>query len=251
VAHSAEGDGSVAVQAQAVFLSQRNREDVSATLLNGPHTNIQIYAGFTLKVTSLPGPGTGTYFWHLADEAIGYRARVFASTRIDAEGQVRVGIANGSANPVWIDEDLHLGVLYKLVVRYDTAAARSTLWIDPAGESSSADRADAEDEQIPVGIIRVAMRQDESNGGVGEFQIDDLVLGTEFSDVHESVTKPDPIPLLYFQIESDLILMWSDAEFTLQASPLAEGAYTNVSGAISPYTNAMDGSQVYYRLKWD
>ncbi len=46
-----------------------------------------------------------------------------------------------------------------------------------------------------------------------------------------------------------VVLNWSDNSFFLQAAPTASGAFTNVIGATSPYTNAVTDSQKFFRLQ--
>jgi trimeric autotransporter adhesin len=46
-----------------------------------------------------------------------------------------------------------------------------------------------------------------------------------------------------------VILTWTNASCSLQASPGAASAFTNVPGAGSPYTNPIAGTQKYFRLK--
>lgn len=254
-AHSAAGNGPVLVQGEAALLSRLNREDVSATLSGGPQTNSPLYAGFVLTLSALPDPGAGTFFWHLANRDIGYRALVSIATNDAVEGTFRVGIASRLSStglaPLWIEKALSPGVSYQLVVRYDPVTEDSTLWIDPAAEDSLEDRADASgDPSTAVEIVRVALRQDDSNGGMGELTIDDLVVGTEFIDVQAPDVVPEPIPLLYSEDETDLVLIWSHPDFNLQASPLPDGTYTNVPGAVSPFTNSLSESRLFYRLKW-
>ena len=45
-----------------------------------------------------------------------------------------------------------------------------------------------------------------------------------------------------------LVLNWDDPTFALQAAPTPTGVYTNVPGALSPYTTAADGGQTFFRL---
>jgi hypothetical protein len=48
------------------------------------------------------------------------------------------------------------------------------------------------------------------------------------------------------KVSNDIVLTWSLG--TLQAAPVASGVYTNVPGATSPYTNAITGSEKFFRL---
>jgi hypothetical protein len=57
-------------------------------------------------------------------------------------------------------------------------------------------------------------------------------------------------PALYIsQVGINAVLTWSDASYSLQAAPLVTGTYTNVTGAVSPYTTPATGAQRYFRLK--
>jgi hypothetical protein len=49
-------------------------------------------------------------------------------------------------------------------------------------------------------------------------------------------------------ISNVTILSWSDPTFALQSAPLANGTFTNVPGATSPYTNCMADTQQFFRL---
>jgi uncharacterized repeat protein (TIGR03803 family) len=58
-----------------------------------------------------------------------------------------------------------------------------------------------------------------------------------------------PLSPLNIQLAGDnVILTWTNAFFSLQSAPAVTGVYTNVPGAASPYTNAITGSQEFFRL---
>jgi hypothetical protein len=57
------------------------------------------------------------------------------------------------------------------------------------------------------------------------------------------------IPLNIQTSGSDMILTWVDPSYSLQVAATVTGAYTNVSGAASPYTNTVSGSQNFFRLQ--
>ncbi len=58
-----------------------------------------------------------------------------------------------------------------------------------------------------------------------------------------------PAPSLQIkQVGTDVILTWSDATYVLQGSPLVTGTYTTIPSSTSPYTNAITGSEQYFRL---
>ena len=56
------------------------------------------------------------------------------------------------------------------------------------------------------------------------------------------------IPLTIQKIGTNAVITWSDPTFSLQSAPLASGTYTTIAGATSPYTNAITGSQKFFRL---
>jgi len=59
-------------------------------------------------------------------------------------------------------------------------------------------------------------------------------------------------PPLYFQtLENQLVLSWNNAGFSLQSAPDLSGLFTNVPGAMSPYTNPRTAGQQFFRLVSD
>jgi len=58
-----------------------------------------------------------------------------------------------------------------------------------------------------------------------------------------------PTCLLNIRLDGDaVILSWTNAAFALQSAASPLGHYTNVDGAISPFTNGVSGSAAYFRL---
>jgi uncharacterized repeat protein (TIGR03803 family) len=70
--------------------------------------------------------------------------------------------------------------------------------------------------------------------------------GTVFSLALSSVV---PIPLNIRAISNAVVLSWSDPAFSLQASTLVTGVYTNVPGATNPYTNTFSDATKFFRLQ--
>jgi uncharacterized repeat protein (TIGR03803 family) len=70
--------------------------------------------------------------------------------------------------------------------------------------------------------------------------------GTVFS---LSLSSVSPIPLNIKSIGNAVVLGWSNPVFLLQSAPLVSGIYTNVPGATSPYTNAINGTTEFFRLQ--
>jgi uncharacterized repeat protein (TIGR03803 family) len=56
------------------------------------------------------------------------------------------------------------------------------------------------------------------------------------------------LPLVIQSSGNAVVLSWTDPALALQAAPFAGGSYTNIPGATSPYTNAMDAPQQFFRL---
>lgn len=193
---SATQTGQVDVVSQVVNLSQAEAEDVSSNVSGGPYaTNGYLYASFKVNFSVLPA-GAGGYFWHFKNTGNDFRARVWASTAGAGAGTFRVGIAAGSGTAIFIPVDLSLGAEYKLVVRYNTTNAVSTLWISPTSEAAITSRADSTDiPAAPVAppIIAVSLRQSTASGaGMGVLTLDDLLVGTAFTDV-QTVGGPPSI----------------------------------------------------------
>ena len=55
-------------------------------------------------------------------------------------------------------------------------------------------------------------------------------------------------PLTIRQSGTNVVLTWTNSAFGLQAAPAVTGTYINIPGAASPYTNAITGSQQFFRL---
>jgi hypothetical protein len=66
---------------------------------------------------------------------------------------------------------------------------------------------------------------------------------------YAGVASTSQIPLT-FQISGNrLVLSWTSGAFSLQAAASASDIFSNVPGALSPYTNIISGAQGYFRLK--
>jgi hypothetical protein len=71
-----------------------------------------------------------------------------------------------------------------------------------------------------------------------------------FITIKYSGQAPIPSPSLSInQFDHTVVLSWTNAAFGLQSAPVATGNFTNLSGAISPFTNPISGAQRYFRLK--
>jgi len=161
-------------------LTQSESEDVSALLAGRPYSSGNLYASFVIHQTGLPN-AAGGYFAHFKKGNLqDFRARMFTATAGAAAGQFRVGVASSAGAAVMIPKDLSLGQDYTVVLRYNVGTSEATLWINPAAEGSTTDRADATDLDAVVDVTAFALRQ---TGGMGSMNVDDLLVGTTFGDV--------------------------------------------------------------------
>jgi len=247
-AHSGATGQTQVIQGR-LSLSSTNSEDISALLTNVPYApggGYVFYARFLVNFSALPGASaSGEYFAHFREFTGGiFRGRVFASTSGAAPGSYRIGVANGGFTTVFFPRDLLPGAPYVVIVRYNNDTAQTTLWINPAAETSPG--VTATDPASPITIYTYAFRQ---SSGIGTLTVDDLKIGTTFDDVWISVI-PSPEPLQYSYANGTLTLSWTDPAFVLQAAPTVTGAYTNVPGATSPWPVPAGGEQMYFRLKY-
>jgi len=63
-----------------------------------------------------------------------------------------------------------------------------------------------------------------------------------------SSSLPPPVHLDFQKLNKELVLSWNNAGFNLQTAPALTGAFTNILGATSPYTNAPTSAQQFFRL---
>ena len=58
----------------------------------------------------------------------------------------------------------------------------------------------------------------------------------------------EPVVLSIELGASAVVVTWTNSTYTLQSAPAPLGLYTNISGAMSPYTNNLSGPAQYFRL---
>jgi endonuclease/exonuclease/phosphatase family metal-dependent hydrolase len=254
-AHSG-ATGQTQVLAGRVQLSQGDSEDVSAALTNAPYKEGSLYAGFVVNFSVLPS-GSGNYFAHLKDDGTSnFRAKVFATTNGAGMGAFRVGLANFAGTPAAVvPTDLALGSNYALVVRYTPGAPATTLWLDPASEAATVNRADAADTASALGITTFALRQSDSGGGMGVLSLDDLIVATTFAEVRPAVANSPPVILE--QPQDQTVAQGANATFTVTATGTPAPTYqwlfqgTNLPGATASaltLTNVTSANAGVYRV---
>jgi endonuclease/exonuclease/phosphatase family metal-dependent hydrolase len=214
--------GEVSVVSGRVFLSETNTEDVHAPLSGAPYTAIggtTLYVSFTLNVTSLPTYGGG-FFAELKSGST-LHGRIFTTTAGEAPGAYRLGVANGSLSPsVTLSNDLSTNVNYTVVLRYVVTNATSTLWLNPSAETNAS--VTATDAVSTISISYFGFREGSTN--MGDLHVDNLLVGTAFSDVVTNAPQPPPLPdtagalsLLTYNLNGNGKTDWSTNATQVQA----------------------------------
>jgi hypothetical protein len=237
-------NGDCLVSGGQVQLCAARSEDLLAPLIGGPYNKsngVVLYASFKVKFLNLP-KSTPDYFLHFAGGGNHLLGRVYASTANAMDGFFRLSVANGTdTNTTQLVVNLTTNVAHALVMRYDVDAATTTLWLNPATESSPS--VTATDTVTAYRIDSIGLRQDAGFGAT--LLVDDLKVGLSFAAVTAAAR-----PTLSIQpAGSKVILFWSDAAYALQAAGAAAGSFTNVPAAASPFTNPVSSPGTFFRLK--
>ncbi len=218
VTHSGTGSQTV-VNDGKVSLAQTNDEDFShefeSGAIFGPNSGVILYASFKVQFSTPPSSG-GDYFAHYKDDGtFNFRSRVFASAQGAPSGQFRIGVANGAGSvstnalhPTFLSTN----VTYTVVTRFNVGTEETTLWINPTSEGSAS--VTATDSAAPITLFAFALRQ---AGGIGILTLDDLKVGTQFTDV---ATVVPSFSLRIFRSGADVIVAWPTAAsaFFLQSA---------------------------------
>jgi hypothetical protein len=209
--------GTMLVSNQTLIVSTSRAEDIahyfgSVYPTNGPVT--ALYSSYTIKCIGLP-TALGTYFNHFTGTNTfglsGFRARVFAATTNtaagvnDTSGNFYLYIVNSvgsttNGNNQW-PTALATNVTYTIVTKYVLATGASTLWVNPSSES---DPSITDTIPLPVegpgiptnGIVNISHYSFRQATGEGTMLVNNLKIGTVFSDVAGVNTSPtiSPIP---------------------------------------------------------
>lgn len=183
-------------------MGDANRLLSSSFDLNADNTSV-LYAGFMVNFAALPfnaGTSTaGSYFAHFKSSVANqFYARIGANQEGAAPGMFRIAIAaetwaNG-AGTVEFPLDLALNTDHLVVVKYDLATDRATLWVDPINESSlSVVSTDVGAYAVGELMNAFALRQGVSGtspnqGAPGDLYLDNLKVANTFSEVPEPST---------------------------------------------------------------
>jgi hypothetical protein len=214
------GTGLMLVSNQTLIVSTSRGEDIahyfgSVYPTNGPVT--ALYSSYTIKCIGLP-TALGTYFNHFTGTNAysglsGHRARVWAATTNaaagvnDTSGNFYLYIVNSvgsttNGNNQWPNA-LATNVTHTIVTKYVLATGSSTLWVDPNSESDPSVTdpipLPPEGTSIPTitnGILNISHYSYRQATGEGTMLVNNLKIGTAFSDVAGANTSPtiSPIP---------------------------------------------------------
>lgn len=190
--------GQLDVQGGAAFVTGGESEDVNRSFTGTGISTGNVFSSFDLVLTALPSSGGG-YFFHFKDTVndganTAFIGRVFARTTGAEAGKYRLAVSFGSGTAVALEKDLDLNTNYRIVVRLDFAATNATVWVNPATESATSDRAVSTDTRgVGLGMSQVAFRQ---AGGIGDIRLDNLKVGTRFADVAEGGDPTQNPPIL-------------------------------------------------------
>ncbi len=247
----ANRSGTIVGQTQIIngqlLVTSAQTEDVVAPLVGGPYQKNKgtvLYASFKGTWLSLPKISPGLFASFASGSTL--RGRVYSGTTNATAGSFRLAVANGSDASSQSPTDLNTNVTYTVVTRYDIDTASTTLWVNPIAESDPGIA--GTDLQTANTISTYGFRQDADIGA--SILIDELRIGFSFSAVTAPITgQPQAPRISVATYDRDLVLSWLGANYSLQAAPQASGAFTNIPGASSPYTNFMDTVQLYFRLK--
>jgi hypothetical protein len=247
--------GQTTVTNGKVHLSQNNDEDINREVLPfmfAPGSGVILYSSFEVNFTNLPTSGGG-YFAHYKDDGtINFRGRVFSSSQGAPAGQFRLGVANTAASVG--TNNLHptfltTNVTYTVVTRYNVSTDETALWVNPTSESSA--HVTATDAATPITVFSFALRQ---SGGIGTFALDNLKVGTEFTDV---ATVIPSYTLRIFRSGTDVVVAWptSATGLNLQSNTdlntsnwVNVGTAPTVVGSENFVTNSAPTGNKFFRL---
>jgi hypothetical protein len=220
----------------AIRVAGANSDDENATLTGAPYSKTgsdTLYFKFSMRVSSGNLPtGSGAYFAHLKDTASNFRARVWVYATGAAGGYYKIGIANNAGTQVPWGTDLAPDTTYIVVVRYVLASGVATLWINPSKESDTS--VTGTDTVGTLDISAMAFRQ--AAAAQGAANVDDLVVGTAFSDL---ISGP---PVLLAQPQDLSVSAGANVSFSTTAfggQPLAYQWYSVTNGVTNALVNSL------------
>jgi hypothetical protein len=192
---------------QIRLLGYGSAEDDNALLMGAPYRvadpTVALYSSYSLTISNVLPTTSGNYISYFKGTNTGaypdYGARVWVSacdglTTLPLDpGVFRIGVGNGisaHAGSGQINRDLFTNTAYTVVTRFVPSTGVATIWLDPSSEGDpgviARDLGTAE-RPNRFDVFAYALHQ---NTGAGTLYLDQLRIGTAFSDVTGSNTAP-------------------------------------------------------------
>jgi uncharacterized delta-60 repeat protein len=167
---------------------------------------------------------------------------------VPRHGIIRLN-ANGSVDrafttPLRIGSDVHdfaIEASGKIVLNSNYEVIR----LNPNGSLDSTFKTATCDNAFEVGMSLAP------DGNIYFFGAFDAVAGVQRPHIARIFGTPVPIPLTVDARADSLTLAWSNAAMHLQSSPSANGSYTDVLNARSPWKPAPSEQSLFFRLRGD
>jgi hypothetical protein len=215
-----------------------NSEDDNAPLIGAPYptnTSGALYARFVINYSTLPN-ATGAYFAHFKDATNDYVCRVWASSNSPTTYQIGIGNSSqSSATTAPLAQSLSPNVSYTVVTRLVLSNGVSTVWVNPASESSPG-ATDSTTVTNPVSVSAYAFREDAAEQGI--LTVSNLAIGTSFNSV---IFPPQANPDAYSVAKNS-----SNNLFSPLTNDVSGGTLALVSASATSGTAAISGTNVLY-----
>ena len=159
----------------------------------------------------------------------------------------------GSVSPLTNGEPLEVGQAYKMVAVPGTGFAFSS-WQPVNVFTFTTCVIDTNGNTNPVVSLVASLVPTYTNQSSLDFVMQPVVTIVDNPGVMK-VTQGsgwqanfEPVVLSIELDASAVVVTWTNSSYTLQSAPAPLGPYTNISGAITPYTNNIVGPAQYFRL---
>jgi hypothetical protein len=182
------GTGDILVVSNAAVGLMSNGADDNRLLSSARTATDKTYACFNLTIPSQTI--VTNYIAHFMVNATTFRSKVFVAP---SGSSFTLGLsvtANQTGTPpappappvgaTWAT-DLNFGQTYKVAISYDAVGGVSEMWVDPLNEAST--KVTATDAAAAAGALTAfGLRQSNTNGSAFTYTVDDLSVGTTFTD---------------------------------------------------------------------
>jgi hypothetical protein len=223
-----------------------NTENLQAKLLNAPYSTnsaATLYASFIVNSDPARQPVSNGAYFALFNDGSGvtgpYEGRVMATTNTAAPGYYRLGINNFGASATSgqiFPLDLSPGTNYVVVESLVVSNGFSTIWVNPASQSSPSVTDTTSATTNLYNISDFELRS--SGSSAGSIGVSLLKVGTSFDSVFPSLQLQS--------VGTNVIVNWSDPTLGIQSATNVVGPYLDVTGATPPYTNKVGSNGMQF-----